>query len=376
MSPRRLLGNVAVVVVVVLVVAMLLGQLLGQPVLLGYVTSDSMAPQLEPGDGFVAIPAVLMDDPEPGDVVVFQSRQLEGGGLTTHRVVEETENGYITKGDNNPFTDQDADEPPVTDGQVVAYALQMNGEVVAIPGLGTAVSGVQSAIAAPFEGIGADRVGSGLVFAGIALFVLAGMSGGDRRETTRHRDRQNVVAVWVVVVFAVVVVTAFATAAMVLPAGVHEFGVISSQQPTAENQVVRPGGAANVTYEVHNGGFLPVLVMHDPASNGVAVEPDRAVVGGGEREPVNVTMQAPSETGQYLRSVRESRYLLVLPAEVLAWLHSLHPLFALAVVDAIVAAFVFALAIAVFGTGQLRLRPSGGSVPLGIRLRRRVRRWW
>jgi signal peptidase len=214
------------------------------------------------------------------------------------------------------------------------------------------------------------------VFAGIALFVLAGMSGGDRRETTRHRDRQNVVAVWVVVVFAVVVVTAFATAAMVLPAGVHEFGVISSQQPTAENQVVRPGGAANVTYEVHNGGFLPVLVMHDPASNGVAVEPDRAVVGGGEREPVNVTMQAPSETGQYLRSVRESRYLLVLPAEVLAWLHSLHPLFALAVVDAIVAAFVFALAIAVFGTGQLRLRPSGGSVPLGIRLRRRVRRWW
>lgn len=359
---------------VVLVVAMLLGQVLGQPVLLGYVTTDSMQPTLEPGDGFVAVPAFLAGEPEPGDVVVFRARVLHDGGLTTHRIVEETENGYVTRGDDNPFTDQDADEPPVTDGQIVAHALQVNGEIVAIPGLGTVVTGVQSAIAAPFEGVSSDRAGTALVFAGIVLFVLAGLVGGDHRETSRRRDRENVVAVWVVVLFAVAVVTTLATAAMVLPAGVHEFGLVSTEQPTGEDQVVRPGEASEVQYDVHNGGVVPVLVVHEAASPGVGVEPERTVVSGGEREQVTVTMQAPDETGRYLRAVEESRYLLVLPTEVLVALHSVHPLVALVAVDLVVAAFVVAFAVGVFGTGQLRIRQGASAIPLRVRLRRRLRK--
>ena len=376
MNGRKVLTSAATVLVVGLVVAMVVGQLVGQPVLLGYVTTDSMDPTIEPGDGFVAVPAFLMGQPEPGDVVVFQARELHDGGLTTHRIVEETENGYVTKGDGNPFTDQDADEPPVTDGQIVAYALQVDGEVVVVPGLGTAVTGVQSAIAAPFEGVGTDRVGSGLVFAGIALFVLAGLAGGNHRETSRRRDREHVVAVWVVVAFAVAVVTAFATAAMVLPAGVHEFGLVSTDQPTGEAQVVAPGETAEIQYDLHNGGVVPVLVVHEPASTGVVVEPEQTVVGGGGREPVTVTMQAPSQTGRYLRAVEESRYLLVLPTAVVVALHSVHPLLALAAVDLVVAALVLAMAVAVFGTGQLRIRSGPRSTPLGIRVRRRVRHWW
>jgi signal peptidase len=377
MNGRGLVGKGVTVLVVVLVVAMLLGQLLGQPVFLGYVSTNSMEPTLEAGDGFVAVPAFLMGKPEPGDVVVFRARTLHDGGLTTHRVVAETENGYITRGDNNPFTDQDDDEPPVTDGQIVAYALQVNGEVVAIPGLGTVVSGVQSAIAAPFEGVGTDRVGSVLVFAGIALFVLAGLAG-DRgyRDTSRGRDREGVIAAWIVVAFSVAVVVTFATAAMVVPATVHEFGLVTTENPTGESQVVRPGENATAEYELHNAGVIPVLVMQEPASDGVSVDPERVVVGGGERTPVNVTMQAPGDRGRYLRSVRETRYLLILPAGLLAALHSVHPLLGVVAVDVVVAAFVMAVAVAVFGTGQLRLRTGANSVPTRVRLRRRVQQWW
>jgi signal peptidase len=336
-----------------------------------------MEPTLAAGDGFVAVPAFLMGEPEPGDVVVFRARTLHDGGLTTHRVVEETENGYVTKGDNNPFTDQAGGEPPVTDGQVVAYALQVNGEVVAIPGIGTAVSRVQSVIAAPFEGVGVDRAGSVLVFAGIVLFVLAGLAG-DRgyRDTSRSRDREDVVAAWVVVGFSVAVVVTFATAAMVMPAGVHEFGLVTTETPTDDSQVVRPGETTTVDYELHNGGLLPVLVVHEPTSAGVDVDPERTVVAGGQRVPVSVTMTAPDERGQYLRSVRESRYLLVLPTEVLVALHSVHPLLGVLAVDVVVAMFVLAIAVAVFGTGNLRLRSGGGNVPVKVRLRRRLRQWW
>src|SRR6056297_3527746 len=136
----RALGYAAALFVILLLV----GQLLGQPILLGYVATGSMEPTMDAGDGFVAIPSAVSGDVEEGDVVVFQARELHDGGLTTHRVVDETEGGYVTKGDANPFTDQDGGEPPVTDGQIVANALQIEGTVVTIPHLGTVVMGIQS----------------------------------------------------------------------------------------------------------------------------------------------------------------------------------------------------------------------------------------
>ncbi len=118
------LSQAAEVIVAALVIAMIAGQLLGQPAVVGYVETGSMSPTLEPGDGFVAVPAALAGPIEEGDVVTFRAEQLHGGGLTTHRVVGETERGYVTRGDANPFTDQDGVEPPVKDDQIVAVAWQ------------------------------------------------------------------------------------------------------------------------------------------------------------------------------------------------------------------------------------------------------------
>ncbi|KPN31210.1 signal peptidase I [Halolamina pelagica] len=143
MTPRRLLTLGAEAALVLVVASLLLGQVLGTPVLLGYVETGSMEPTLEPGDGFVAVPAAVTGDVEEGDVIVFRAEELQGGGLTTHRVVGETERGYITRGDANPFTDQDGNEPPVKEGQIVAEALQIGGSVVVIPNLGTLVTGLQ-----------------------------------------------------------------------------------------------------------------------------------------------------------------------------------------------------------------------------------------
>lgn len=92
-----------------------------------------MSPNLEPGDGFIAVPIQLAGPIEPGDVVAFDAKVLHGGGLTTHRVVDETAAGFITKGDANAVTDQDGSEPPVKRGQDVAVAYQFGGTVVSTP---------------------------------------------------------------------------------------------------------------------------------------------------------------------------------------------------------------------------------------------------
>jgi signal peptidase len=109
-----------------------------------YVTSGSMAPQLETGDGFVAVPGAVAGDPEVGDVVVYRSEAIDEGGLVTHRVVDRTEDGYITRGDANPVTDQAAGEPPVERSRVVAQVVTVGGHVLVLPEVGTVVMTLRS----------------------------------------------------------------------------------------------------------------------------------------------------------------------------------------------------------------------------------------
>jgi signal peptidase len=128
-------------------------------------------------------------------------------------------------------------------------------------------------------------------------------------------------------------------------------------------------------FEFHNGGLLPVLVVLEPASSGTAVDPDRAVLGRGDRVNATLTASVPDETGVYARHVRESRYILVLPPAVVGALHAVHPLVALLAIDLVVAAFVLAVAVGVFGTGQLRLRSGPGDTVVGRKIERTFKRW-
>ncbi|WP_226011604.1 signal peptidase I [Halomicrobium salinisoli] len=125
-------GRVAAALLVVLAAAGL-----AMPVTpISYVDSGSMAPALSPGDGFLAVPAAVTGPPEVGDVVVYRSEGVDPGGLVVHRVVDRTSEGYVTRGDANPVTDQRAGEPPVGRDRVVAHAVAVDGDVVALPGVG------------------------------------------------------------------------------------------------------------------------------------------------------------------------------------------------------------------------------------------------
>lgn len=68
------------------------------PVFLGFATaavlSGSMEPAINTGDYIVTLEK---DGYEVGDIVMYEN----GGSYTTHRIVEETEEGFRTMGDNN-----------------------------------------------------------------------------------------------------------------------------------------------------------------------------------------------------------------------------------------------------------------------------------
>jgi signal peptidase len=368
MSVRRALTLGAEAFVVLVVVALLVGQVLGTPVLLGYVETGSMEPTMEPGDGFVAIPTAIDGDVQEGDVIVFRAEELQGGGLTTHRVVGETDRGYITRGDANPFTDQDGDEPPVKDAQVVAKALQVGGSVVVVPNLGTLVTGLQDAFATVQRQLAVATGTRALLGTQGIAYLLLGLSAllyvfdlffaSDSRDRNhdRDRDREQGISPGVVVAVLAAVLVVAATAAMVVPAGTQEFGVVSAEFASENPTVIEQGESATLTYSVPNAGLVPVVAYVRPASEGISVAPERVYVDGRGEAAVDVTLSAPEETGYYRRFVAEHRYLAVLPTSVVDSLYTVHPWLPILVIDAVLAGGMAALGLVVLGGRRVRMR--------------------
>ncbi|WP_324756453.1 signal peptidase I [Haloarcula montana] len=354
------------VIVVVFLVSMVVGQLLGQPVLLGYVTTGSMQPTLNPGDGFVAIPAALAGPVEEGDVVTFRAEEIQGGGLTTHRVVDRTDRGYITRGDNNPFTDQDSDEPPVTEAQIVAVVWQPAGTVVSIPGVGLLVSGTQETLGAA-QGqlarlagtrslLGTQGIAYLLVALSVAGYAVDILLGGDREREQRDTSRQTGVSVRLILLVLAGAVVLSATAAMIGPSGSQEFGVVSSESDSPGLRVIEQGTTESSRYILGNGGFVPMVTYVDPVTDGVAFEPRETVVPARSTVNGTISITAPPETGYYRYFVVEYRYLHLLPQSTIRSLYRIHPWLPIVVIDALLAGSFYLLGAAFVDTGRVRSR--------------------
>ena len=367
MSIKRTLSVALQAAAVLVVVSLVVGQLLGQPVLLSYVETGSMQPTLSPGDGFVAIPAQIAGGIAPGDVVTFDAQEIQGGGLTTHRVVEETERGYVTRGDNNPFTDQDGGEPVVQDADVVAKALQVGGSVVVIPHLGTVAMGFQSALDAVQTrlavtfGVRSFQGTQGLAYIIFGLSVVAYavdwyLHAGSRDRESRDRSRDDGTSVFAILGVLALVLMATATAAMVVPGGTQEYGVVSAEFESENPTVIESGTSQELEYVVPNAGLVPVYAYVTPASPGVDVDPQRLSVGSRGEASTTVTLSAPDETGYYRLFVVEHRYLAVLPPGIVDELYGVHPWAPLVAINGLLGGGIVAVGLLLLRGEPARIR--------------------
>ena len=371
MTLKRALSRVVTIAIVVAFVGLLLSGWLGQPVVLGYVTTESMAPTLAPSDGFIAVPAAVSGPVATGDVITFRAEVLHGGELTTHRVVGTTEGGYITKGDNNPITDQSGSaEPPVRDAQIVATALQVGGWVVPIPGLGHFVTGSQSVLETTQYRL-AGLVGSRFLLGTQGLATLTSIllfgvyavdvwkeSTRNEKSRTRTRSRDDGSNPRVLVGALALLLVAATTAGMVGPSTTHEFQTVQLETESA-------------TLHVSNSASIPMVVYLEPKSEQIAATPTRVTVPPRSTEQVTVTVRPPDGTTDYRRYLGEHRYTAILPRPVLDVLYEIHPLAPVLAIDGLVGGAFYALGIWLIGQGRVRDRVRERSVSLLGRSRRR-----
>ncbi|GAB7091974.1 signal peptidase I [Halorubrum luteum] len=381
---RRTVERVGVALLVVVFVALVLGQVFGQPTLIAYVDSGSMEPTIDEGDGFVAIPAAVTGPPSEGDVITFHAEEIEGGGLTTHRVVGETDEGYITRGDANPFTDQDGGEPPVGDDRIVAQALQIGDTVVTIPHLGTGIEGIQGVVfgtvVAVIDTLGLDSdvspgtVGVWIFVLGAVLFVASFRSDSDsgpERDMSRSLDGPDGIDGRTVAILLLVVVLVPANAAMIVPSGPTD--VVIDGDEVADAEGVDPGDTVEAEFDARNGGLITLLLVFEPTDDDVAVEPDSLAVPVGEGATATVSAPAPEPGGERTITIEEHRYLVVMPEGVLTWLHSVSPYAALAALNLFIGGAFLGFVGGLIGFNQVRHRDTSRDVPLSVRVKRLLR---
>lgn len=378
MTRERLVRRTLEVAFVVVAASLVVGTALGQPVLFAFVQTGSMAPTLESGDGFVAVPTPLGGDVERGDIVVYPSRE-DGGKLTTHRVVGRTDGGFVTKGDANPFTDQQNGEPPVARDRIVATALQVDGTVVVVPYLGAVANASRDVLAAVGSvlGLGGDPGRLALfllVTVAAALLLDRWLSASDReRDARRSTTRADGYSATALLLVGLAVVLAVATAAMVLPSGGTTFVYDAVDPNEATTGGIAAGSSSNVSVRVANDGFVPAVVFLESPGKHASMVRDTVVLEPRTAARVNVTVTAPTDPGRYEVAVVQHRYVGVLPTPLLRSLHAMTPWAAVGAVDATLAVVLGSVGRLLLGRGRLRVR-RGRGVPAVLSTKRSVRR--
>lgn len=261
------------------------------PVGVSFLESDSMEPTVSVGDGVVLVPAGSV---EPGDVVTFRSDHRDE--YVTHRIVGETAAGYVTQGDNNDVTDQAAGHPPVPADAVVGEVLTVVGRPVAIPGVGTAATGI--------------RRHRGALLAVLIVGFLAVAARGPRPRRTPVSGGR---------LFRLALVAGTVAAVVPMLVGGSAVGLALTDAPdrTDQNAISVADGPATVDLDTQSHRLLTTVVTAEGATVSRTEWVDGTLQVGLSR--------ADSRSGVSNGTLHVYQYPPLLPAGLLALLQALHP---------------------------------------------------
>lgn len=344
---RTLIESGAYLIVLFLFFLIIIGGIIDQPVGIAYVETDSMVPQLDPGDGFILIPSQLVDEYSVGDVITFEAENFPYD-YVTHRIVGETPEGFITQGDNNTFTDQSGsrNEPYVNREQIAGRVVQWRGSVVAIPYLGSAVEYVSTTVDTItqrfFDVTGLERPDGPLgqvLFSLVILSIIAivaDIASSRIRSGSRPRTREKCGKGSPYVIYAAFILfIVLATSVSLLSMTQHNRIDVIATEGETNARAVHIGDTVTQHLEVRNSGFLPVYVHTRERQGIVTMSPDTMVLEGGLTKRIPYEVQAPDAPGYYQAYVSIDIYLGILPYDVTFALRDVHPYLPLIVIDVI-----------------------------------------
>lgn len=279
----------------VIIMAILLGSMIITPYGPAHVISGSMEPEISAGSTIFLVPVANI---VTGDVIVFHPAE-PGREMIVHRVVGETPEGYLTRGDAVAQTDQEMGEPPVNSDRTAGKALSFNGSVLQVNH-------------------------NQLIHLALALCLLLGLwavastTGTARKKRLRVRHLQQFL-----LVFCVIIVLF----SMIIGSASEAVPFLASENPGTRPDHIKIGEPGILDFKIRNRSPIPSLVFVEGPVNG-----SRELLSPFSGSQTAITVPACSAPGWHEVSIRKYTYPAVVPPVIIDRLYRLSPYLAMAVV--------------------------------------------
>lgn len=276
------------------------------PVNVSYTYSSSMEPTIPTNAAYVLVPA---NGVHTGEIITFWSPQR--GEYVTHRVVEATDSGFVTQGDNNENTDQAAGYSYVQREEVIGEVLTLGGKPVIIPYLG------QLAIVANEHVRLVQGLAGALLLLALGMGVWSSTSGQRSERPTRAVERLNDLAIPLFVLIPVLLVGLLVGIPMLTSQ--TQIFVVTSGNASAQG-LLAPEETIVHTVEL-NRSSSPLTTTFVTVDGATVVEQSRNATV----RRITERITAPREVGPLAVRLTTYAYPSLLPYHVLAALHRVHP---------------------------------------------------
>jgi len=291
---------------ILIVGSIILSHFSGDPVFVSYTMSDSMEPTIGSGDMFFIVPQQL-HTPVKNDILIFKNP--ENGLFIVHRIIDKSEEGYITKGDNSIFFDQQADTPVIKDSDVIGTVLSPLGRNIIIPNAGKMLSNISFA------------VNQWYLYMVAALILFGSLSF---RKSSRFRKRvKPQIKIRHVLVVCTVIVIIWSTLMLVLSAQNYKNTYVTNNRPFDESEIA-PGQTFEDTYIIKSIGFFPTIVFISPDSDNLELDTDKVQLSWGDTYEGKMTIKAPESSGRFITEINTQSYPLFMPSDVIESLYKIH----------------------------------------------------
>lgn len=299
-----------------LVISALGGALTKRPFLLTAIRSGSMYPTLRRGDAVIIRRIDEATKLSPGDIVVFRS---EGGSLASqgwimHRLVAGSpETGYITKGDANEKTDQEAGgAPPIKREWIVSRAVTIRQVPIKIPLIGY--------LPLWLEGLQKQPLLLPGVAVALALVVAVDELTGKKKKKGNRRLEQIMLYLASGLTLAVILAGSMLAASQHLQ---FEYEVSPSKSGVIMGSpvgILEQGEEVTRSLsELKNSGFFPVVASITTADPQITFDRSLLTLAPGTKEKVAMTV-TPRQPGKHQASIWIGMFLPLLPAGTIHFL--------------------------------------------------------
>ncbi|MBU7006549.1 signal peptidase I [Phosphitispora fastidiosa] len=302
-------------IVGILLVAVVGSAITQEPLVFTVIRSGSMYPVLERGDIVLIAKVSEADNTAEGDIIVFrtESGDLASQGWIIHRIVKgDLKNGFVTKGDANDYTDQEAgNNPLISRNWIASRVVTIDKTPVKIPLLGYLPLWLEGLQKSPFLLPGIAVI--------LAIIVGAGELKGKKKKRNKRFDHLLLYFFSGITLAVVLAASMIATSQNIS----FEYEVSTDRKGVMMDS---PVGVLPIGEVVHkpisdldNKGFFPIFASITTNDRQITFSQDNATIRPGEKIQISMTVTA-RDVGKHKTSIWVGMFLPLLPPGVINYL--------------------------------------------------------